>query len=327
MNKLLDKLNDITADVGAELYDKAPIIAISVGAAAVLGASVWACKKTLELPDILKEGKEEIENVKNTIPVCAEGPNKEYKQALAKSYFNTGLKIVKLYRGPVIVGVLGLSSITAGTVEFQSRNAALTATVTSLETMYAKYRKNVIERYGEEVDKELRLGLKRETVKEKVVDEKTGKKKTVEKEVLTMPDGNSFDVSPYARIWEHGAAKYFDDGSREYNMIYLKQCQENANRLLKEKGYLFLNEVYEMLGFPPTEAGQRVGWVYDKKHHVTDENYQNDNYVDFGITNVNCPGNKDFINGFIPYILLDFNVDGDICKDGLFVKNHMYRNW
>jgi hypothetical protein len=194
--------------------------------------------------------------------------------------------------------------------------------------MYARYRKNVIDRYGEEVDAEMRFGLKRETVKEKVKDEKTGKTKTVERTILTMPDGNVFDdVSEYAKVWESGASAYYDEGSREYNVLFLQQAQENANRILKRKGYLFLNEVYEMLGFPPTEAGTRVGWIYDRKHKVTDPDYAGDNQVDFRLTPVNGPGKAEFIDGFSPYMIIDPNVDGDITKDGLFIRNHMYRNW
>lgn len=322
--ELLDKLNDIKTEVVAELYDNAPVIGITVGTVAVVGAAVWACKKTLKLPETVEKAKKDIQEIKETIPA---EEKKELTKALTVSYAHAGLDILKLYRGPLVVGTLGISSILAGTNELQARNAALTATVTSLESMYARYRKNVVERYGEEVDKEMRYGLKKETVKEQVVDEKTGKKKTVKKDILIMPDGNVFDdISDYARIWEAGASTMFDEGSREYNMLFLKQTQENANRILKKKGYLFLNEVYEMLGFPPTEAGQRVGWIYDKRHKVTDKDYINDNFVDFGITTVNRPGNEDFINGFVPYILLDFNVDGDICKDSLFIRNHAYRN-
>lgn len=321
---ILEKLNDIKANVAAELYEDAPVIGIVIGTMAIGGAAIWACNRTLKLPATLDKAKADIQEVKKTVPI---EDKKEYTKELTKTYAKAAFEVVKIYRGPVIVGVLGVSSIIAGTTEFQSRNAALTATVTSLETMYARYRKNVIERYGEEVDKELKYGLKREKIKEKVVDEKTGKKKTVEKEIVVMPDGNKFGLSEYARIWECGASKFYDTGSREYNVMFLKQTQANANRILKEKGYLFLNDVYDMLGMPPSEAGQRVGWVYDKRHEIVDDEYENDNYVDFGITNVNCPGNEDFINGFIPYILLDFNVDGDICKDGLFVKNCIHRNW
>ena len=87
------------------------------------------------------------------------------------------------------------------------------------------------------------------------------------------------------------------------------KCQENyANDLLKTRGHLFLNEVYDMLGIPRTQAGQIVGWVYDEKNPV------GDNFVDFGILDLYDEKKREFVNGYERTILLDFNVDGEIFK-------------
>lgn len=103
-------------------------------------------------------------------------------------------------------------------------------------------------------------------------------------------------------------AKFFDEfsvnwtGSAEKNRMFLKCQQQYANDILKTRGHLFLNEVYDMLGIPRTSEGQLVGWVYGGEH---------DNYVDFGIDDPNLnPENEGFVDG--GYILLDFNVDGSI---------------
>ena len=325
MGKILDALDDIRGNIASELYEEGPYIAVAAGCVFFVGSAIWACKKTLELPEKVEKAKKDIAEVKKTIPV---EQKKEYNKAIAGAYGRAAVDIGKLYAGPVLVGGLAIASIAGGTVEIRNRNAALTATVSSLEAMYERYRKNVIDRYGKEVDMEMKYGVKHEVIKEKVVDEETGKKKTVEKEVLVMPDGNVFDdVSEYGRIFEVGATTYFDKQSQEANIIFLQQAERNANRLLRSKGYLFLNDVYEMLGFEPTEAGQRVGWIYDPKKDIVDGDYPGDNQVDFGIFPVSRPGAAEFINGFQPYVLLDFNVDGDIAKDGLFVKNHHFRNY
>ena len=67
-----------------------------------------------------------------------------------------------------------------------------------------------------------------------------------------------------------------------------------------------MNDVYEMIGIPKTKAGQIVGWIYDEKNPV------GDNFVDFGIYDVNNEAKRDFVNGYERSILLDFNVDGNI---------------
>ena len=51
---------------------------------------------------------------------------------------------------------------------------------------------------------------------------------------------------------------------------------------------------------------QIVGWVYDENNEV------GDNYVDFGIYDINKPKARDFVNGYEKVIVLDFNVDGNI---------------
>ena len=88
--------------------------------------------------------------------------------------------------------------------------------------------------------------------------------------------------------------------------MFLKDQQRYANDILKSKGHLFLNEVYDMLSIPRTKAGQVVGWIYDEKHPV------GDNFVDFGIYDIYNERARDFVNGYERTILLDFNVDGNI---------------
>lgn len=58
----------------------------------------------------------------------------------------------------------------------------------------------------------------------------------------------------------------------------------------------------------PSKAGQVVGWVYDPEN----PNHNGDNWVDFGIYNIDKERNRAFVNGYERSILLDFNVDGYI---------------
>ena len=108
-------------------------------------------------------------------------------------------------------------------------------------------------------------------------------------------------VSQYARWYDEKASVWTTD--LEYNLAFLKMQQDRANDMLKQRGHLFLNEVYDMLGMPRTNAGQRVGWIYDEKNPI------GDNHVDFGL---NIVRKNNWINGIDNAILLDFNVDGVI---------------
>ena len=77
--------------------------------------------------------------------------------------------------------------------------------------------------------------------------------------------------------------------------------------MLKSRGHLFLNEVYDLLDIPRSKAGQVVGWVYNKNNNV-----KGDNYVDFNIYDITDKAKRSFVNGYERTILLDFNVDGVI---------------
>jgi hypothetical protein len=84
--------------------------------------------------------------------------------------------------------------------------------------------------------------------------------------------------------------------------------------MLKSKGSLFLNEVYDLLGIERTKTGAIVGWIYDKNNPV------GDNEVDFGIFDVKFHDDmvgdglaqRRFVNGLEDVVLLNFNVDGPI---------------
>ena len=112
-----------------------------------------------------------------------------------------------------------------------------------------------------------------------------------------MSTGTDLGTSPYGFKFDENSASW--DRSRDMNVFFLKFTQDYFNDLLKLRGYLFLNEVYDRLGIPRRAIGQCVGWIYD-------ENDPNgDNFVDLDIFNER---NNNDENVFI----LDPNVDGYI---------------
>lgn len=108
---------------------------------------------------------------------------------------------------------------------------------------------------------------------------------------------NDEGFSIYARYFDEGCVGWTKDS--EYNLCFLKQQQVYCNDMLKFKGHLFLNEVYDILGIPRTRAGQLAGWIYDEANPI------GVNFVDFGLYS---DRNKDFINGIDRVALLEFNV-------------------
>ena len=305
-NALVNNVKRKFHRVGFKIQKHSPEILMVAGVAGVITSAVMACKATTKVSTIIDKTKIDIDDIHNKIdnPNLVDENNlpavytqEEANKDLAIVYAQTGLELVKLYGPSVALGGLSIASIFASNNIMRKRNVALAAAYTAVDTGFKAYRNRVVERFGDELDKELRYDIKAKEVKETVVDDE-GKKKTVKKTVQVV---DPHDLSMYARFFDAGNPGW--DENPEFTMMYLKQQEKYANKRLEERGHLYLNEVYDMLGYPRTKYGQIVGWVYDSKH-------AKDSFVDFGIFNAKV--NKAFTEGQENVAILDFNVQGNI---------------
>lgn len=304
--EFVNKVSRSIHKVGFQFKKHSPEILVVAGVIGIVASAVMACKATTKVSGIIDGAKETIDQIHN----CLENPNmadkyteEDSKKDLAIVYAQTGLQFVKLYGPSVALGIVSLGCILTSNNILRKRNVALAAAYATVDKGFKEYRNRVVERFGKELDKELRFGIKAKEVEEVVVNEK-GEEEVVKKTVNVVDDPNEY--SDYARIFDCGCSGWTKDP--ELNLYYLKQQQNYANDRLKAEKYLFLNDVYKMLGFPATKAGQVVGWVYDEENPV------GDNFVDFGIYNINSGKARDFVNGYERSIVLDFNVDGNIWE-------------
>ena len=290
--------------IGFKIKKASPEIMVVAGVVGVVTSTVMACKATTKVNDILEETRKQVDDVHNVLDsdVVSEDEytNDDAKKDLAIIYTQTGVKLIKLYAPSVIVGALSITGILASHKILKKRNVALTAAYATIDRSFKEYRGRVVERFGKELDRELRYNIKAQEIEEKTVD-KDGNE-TVEKKTISVVDPNMY--SDYARIFDNGSMGWTKDP--EYNLMFLKLQQNQANDRLRAQGYLFLNDVYDMLGIPRTKAGQIVGWIYDEENPV------GDNFVDFGIYDIYNEKACDFVNGRERSIVLDFNVDGNI---------------
>lgn len=281
-----------------------PEILVVSGIVGAVTSTVMACKATTKIDEVITESKEHVDMTKKYVEdngFTEKYTETDYKKDLTIMYTQRGLKLAKLYAPAVILGTVSITAILAGHNILRKRNVALAAAYATVDKGFKEYRGHVIERFGEELDKELKYNIKAKEIDEIKINEKTGKEEVVKKAV-NVADPNTY--SDYARLFDDGCLGWTKDP--EYNLMFLKDQQRYANDRLKTKGCLFLNEVYDMLGIPRTKAGAVVGWIFDEKHP------NGDNFVDFGIYDMNNAKTRDFVNGYERTILLDFNVDGVI---------------
>lgn len=280
-----------------------PEILAGVGVVGVVASTVLACKATMKVNDILTDAKEQIDkvnSVKNNPAYADRYSEEDAKKDLSVVYVQKGVEIVKVYLPAFALGTISIGCLLSSNNILRKRNAALGAAYATLDKSYKAYRNRVVERFGSEVEKEIRYNIRAEEIEHTTIDEE-GNEVVVKEEVKTM-DPNLY--SDYAKFFDESNVNW--NRNPEYNLMFLKSQQQYANDLLKSRGRLFLNEVYDMLGIERTKAGQVVGWVYDEENPI------GDNFVDFGIYDMSKERVRAFVNGYEPNILLDFNVDGNV---------------
>lgn len=303
--ELVTKAGQILVKTKLGIKKHSPEILVVTGIGTGIVAAVIACKQTIKANDIVAVARENLQHIENAKELAANNEVEYTEEDEQADRATIGKQItigmVKTYALPVGLGILSITCILAGHHILKKRNVALAAAYSALSTDFMNYRKRVVDKYGKDVDFMLKNGLEKQIVANQVIDPETGEVKETKEEVLTY-DGDK--LSQYARIFDEVGSTQWTP-SADHNRAFLLMEQNYFNERIRTRGYIFLNEVYERLGFRPTKAGSIVGWVY-----------QNADYegIDFGIITAHTQKAAEFLEGTEPSIILDFNVQGDILS-------------
>ena len=303
----------VNASKGARYISKArvlckkhaPEILLVTGTVAVVASAVYACKQTLKAHDILEQANADLADVEKAIEVSnvEDYTPKDARNDRMRVYGRTFLGLAQCY-GPAVIGAgLGFAMIFGGHKILKGRNIALTAAYSGLLAQYKEYRSRVVNKLGEAEEFMLRTGAERKDI---VTVDDDGNEVEV-KDAIVLPDTGT-NHSIYARVFDEYNPNW--QNRPEDNLTFLRLQQTFANQKLIAEGHLFLNDVYKLLGFDETPAGQIVGWMYDPNNDI--DGHVGDNMVDFGIYDAMYfdQAKRDFINANNPCVWLDFNVDG-----------------
>lgn len=298
MNSIVKSAANALSKTKFQLQKHQPEIMVIGGVIGGVVAAVMACKATTKASEVLAESKDQIEQI-NTLandPDVTDDVYSEtdHKRDLAIVYVQTAGNLAKLYGPAVILGSLSIASILGGHNILQKRNMALAAAYATLNTTFKDYRDRVVDRFGKDVEYQIRHNLKAEEITEKVEDPETGKKTKVKKTVLTR--GDDEHERGYARLFDAACDNWNNDAN--LNRSFLSGAQNYFNDKLHAVGYVFLSDIYRYLGFRETPECRVVGWTLSGN---------GDGYIDFGFDQDDM-----FMNGYNKDVWLDFNVDGPI---------------
>lgn len=306
-NELIAKASRSFNKLGFEIKKHSPEILIAAGVVGTVATTVMACKATLKVNAVLDETKANLDKIHEATETGVTLAGESYSVEDAKKdttavYAQTGLAFVKLYGPAVVLGTLSIGAMITSHRILSKRNVALASAYAAVDKSFKEYRGRVVERFGEDLDRELRYNIKAKEIEEKVVNE-DGTEETVKKTVeVANPD-----YSDFARVYDDGCSGWTKDP--EHNKLFLQSQQRYANERLARRGVVSLNEVYDMLGIPRSKEGMIAGWIYDENAPVGEQQ------IDFGIFNTNIEKNRDFINGYERTIILDFNCRRNVMSD------------
>ena len=281
-----------------------PEILLGAGIVGFVGTVVLACRATCRADEVLEFHRRKIKDIEDAKEIADADPEGEmsydieiYRQDKAIRYLKTTGNLAKLYAPTVAVGALSLACILTSRNIMQKRYLGVVAAYNGLSAAFEEYRKRVRDEYGEGLDKHFRYGT---TYDELPVYDENGKK-TKEKEQVEKTDtGMVMPTDDSCRFFDSSNPNW--DKNPTFSMMWLRGQQNILNDILHTRGHVFLNEVYDALGFPHTPQGAVLGWI----------DGEGDNCIDFGLYDPNKESVRRFVNGVDNVIMLEFNHDGVI---------------
>lgn len=302
MTSALESASRLANKFAFKAKKHSPEILIAVGAVSIVTGTVQACKATLKMQDVLETTSDNLEKIHGledgTLKV-KEGETyteEDARKDKTTVYIQTAVKAVKLYGPSIVLIGGGLGCMIGSHIIMRRRYGAAVAAYSAVTTAFNEYKARVKERFGEQTQYELEHGVKAEEVE--TTDENGNKKKE------TVYVTEKMIKHPYSVIFDESNPNWERDSG--YNLIFIKNAEDAANRKLRRKGYLFLNDVYDMLGISNTYIGQFAGWVWDPADPSIDSR------VDFGLYDDYNPQKVAFLQGDEYSVVLDFNCDGNI---------------
>lgn len=310
-----------------------PEIKMGAGAVIAICATGGMCKDTLKAEKVLDTYKEKCEIIAEAREKCPdEYSAKDEKRDKGIMIFWLIRNLAKKYAFNIALYILGFGLMFSSNADHKANHMSASAALALVNEAYNAYRRRVVEKYGEDADRDLALGLEQKKVSIETIDEE-GKTKKSSKFVpyksgkMDETSKNPFLMGAYTYIWDNGSSCEFDDNDPFWNKNFLGQAQEWARNLIIARsdsatntpGYLFLDEVLKTLGMELSRADNEfersAGWLY----FPNGDNPYGDNFVDFGLMETMrdpngdiCFMNADAINGYEPAWLLNFNCQGDI---------------
>lgn len=209
-------------------HRNASTVLTCLGGVGLVVTTVLSAKATPKALQLLKEAKEEKgEELSKWEKVRVAGPK---------------------YIPTIITGTATLACIFGANVLNKHQQASLISAYALLDESYKKYRRKVVELYGEETHNEI---VKAITIEEA-------------NEVYMHASNLGVDCTKFLEEDFSEPILFYDEYGKRYFEAPIEQvllAEYYFNRNYTMRGFALLNEFYEFLGLEQTDYGSEVGWV------------------------------------------------------------------
>lgn len=269
MKGLVNRLGDAATRFGHKAAFKikkaSPELLLVGGIACIIGGTVLACKATKKAGDILDEGHEYVEKIKEdlTDETQSFSPEAEklIKKDVAKSKLRTLGRVAGAYASAVALGSAGIAMIFTSHGIMRKRNGALLASYNALDAMFKTYRARVLEEEdGRERDRRYLLGND--------ISEWPDDGQNESEAIRNVNDGAVEMLSQYPAWYDIHTVRFDENTSSAFsmhpfsNLQRIRGAEGIMTSRLHEKGYVSLNEVLHELHMDPVPWGQLHGRIW-----------------------------------------------------------------
>lgn len=203
------------------------------------------------------KAKEEIDKVED------KNPSKADKAVIyAKAYAPTALMT-----GASLICIFGSNHVN------KQRIAGIAGAYIVSETAFSDYRDKVEEIVGKKKTQQIKDELTQKQISENPPNERN----TVIPSYYGGPDT--------LHLW-------FDKVAQRYfycNAERIRKAELEANQLLRQCGFVSVNDIYEMLDLPRIKTGDDCGWEYDANDPASSRNREVQISIDGGLTDIDTP--------------------------------------
>lgn len=281
--------------------DNKPEIYIGLGIAAFAGALFFTAKGTITASESISSAKDELEELERI------GDDDDIESQHAIKLGCAG-EVAAAYTPAVICSAASIVAFLGANHIMRQRVVGLAAAYTSISESFKHYRSQVVDEYGEDIDRKFAYAISKKQVKTKEIDPETGKKVKKTETVEEIGDSpfhiwfkSQYEVKKTGKVIKN--LNFQEDDL--YNITFLEAQREWFNNKISRGERVYINEILNALGIPEDDLpdSRVLGWI--PKVEGGD-----DNYIRF---NAYKPKDStDYLINDDHEILIEFNADGVI---------------